>query len=484
MVANRCVAPCSKLRLTEWTPTTALPEILHFRPQQLHNTRLHRALDRLKDIEPKLTRFLVTHPARRTRPDSVVYLDLTSTWFEGHGGTLGLRGRCKDGAIHRHAIQIALAVDNRGIPLRWEVLSGKVAEVDALPSWLPALAEHSELSDLPIVFDRGLTSEENLSSLITAKRSFVTCARESLVEKWSLGVDLAALSQLPLDTVPTRDTLTKLGLKSTDDEDIYHVDQGARAVPSMETIDKLRVVPYFRPSLFVRNRESLDRVCLNVEGKVKAINEELKTAKRDRKEESTRKKITELLGNFGVAGEFDFAIHELSLAGARRPIRSFQVALTRRSTPSSRRLNCGWMMLLASPTDERPALDLIRQYHHKEVVEHSFGIIKSVVELRPIHHQTDQKIRAHVTICVLALLLARAIELRLREAGITDAIDRVFEALDPCRLQILSHKGQRPRYAITQLQPRQGQLLKALGLTHWSEPAALSGLQPRAAFLA
>jgi len=202
LVANRCVAPCSKLRVTEWAPSTVLPELLGFEPDQLNNTRLHRALNQMKDLDAKLSRFLITHPQRRTRPDSVVYLDLTNTWFEGHGGTLGQRGKTKDGAIRRHVMQLALAVDRQGLPLLWEALPGKTAEVNVLPHWIESLATHPELRELPLIFDRGLTSEENLGKLLTAKRLFVTCARESQVEKWKLGVDLAALAQLPSAPAP------------------------------------------------------------------------------------------------------------------------------------------------------------------------------------------------------------------------------------------------------------------------------------------
>jgi transposase len=179
LVANRCVAPCSKLRVTEWAPRTCLPRMLRFHPDQLNNTRIHRVLNALEGIEPKLSRFLVEHPTRRQRPDSVVYLDLTSTWFEGHGGTLGQRSRTKDGAIRRHVVQLALGVDARGLPLQWEVLPGKTAEVTVLPHWVELLDRYETLRGLPLIFDRGLTSERNLLELINRNRRFVTCARES-----------------------------------------------------------------------------------------------------------------------------------------------------------------------------------------------------------------------------------------------------------------------------------------------------------------
>jgi transposase len=482
LAANRCVAPCSKLRVTEWAPNTALPELLKFEPGQLNNTRIHRVLDALEGIEAKLSRFFIEHPTRHRHADSVVYLDLTSTWFEGHGGTLGQRSRTKDGAIRRHVVHLALGVDAQGLPLHWEVLPGKTAEVHVMPSWIEALAQHETLRELPLVFDRGLTSEDNLHRLVTKQRRFVTCARESQVEAWNLGVDLQRLTHMSAGAVPDRKALTAAGLKATDDEDIYHVDQGVRAPLGMKSLAErgLRVVPYFRPSLFIRNRDSLERVCRNVEGKIAALNNELQAAQRDRDPQVLRRKVDELLRNFQVPDEYSVRIEPLEIAGSKKPVQSFQVCLERRETPSSRKLNAGWMVLLAHPDDTRSPLDLIRQYHAKEVVEHAFAVIKSVVDLRPIHHQKDLKIKAHVTLCVLALLVNRHLELRLHKAGIHDAIDRVYETLEPCRLQILSDRTTRGRhYTITQAGPQQLRLLEALGLSHLVEQETTRSLHPR-----
>jgi len=488
LVVNRCLAPCSKLRVTEWTPRTALPEILGFRPGHLNNTRIHRVLGQLEDIEPTLTRFLVAHPLRRTKADSVIYLDLTSTWFEGHGGDLGERGRTKDGAIRRHVIQIALAVDVRGLPLQWEVLPGKTAEVTVLPRWIALLASHPELESLPLSFDRGLASEENLRALVAGNRKFVTCSRQSRIEDWKLGVDLEAIAATPESELPERKALEQAGLHGTDEVDIYHVDCGVRALLGTENPKgkgsppplKLRVVPYFRPSLFHRNRDSLRRLRTNVLGKVNLINQELRKAKAARKEETTRKRVTSLLSHFQVEDEFTVRLDAISLPGKTKPVCSFEVHLEPVAQRSTRELNAGWMLLLAHPEDERSPLELIQQYHHKEVVEHAFGLIKSFVQLRPIHHQTTPKIRAHVTLCILGLLLDRWLELKLREADITDAVDRVYEALEPCRLHVLSsHRLRQRTLTLTATTPHQRRLLEALGLTHLVQQDACRALHPR-----
>jgi hypothetical protein len=481
LVANRCVAPCSKLRVTEWSHNTCLPHIIQYKNKQLNNTRIHRVLDAIDGCEPTLSRFLVEHSTRLQRLDSVVFLDLTNTWFEGHGGTLGQRSKTKEGATRRHVVQLALGVDANGLPLHWEVLPGKTAEVKVLPRWIEWMSQHETLKDLPMVFDRGITSEQNLLELVEKKRHFVTCARDCHLEKWGFEVDLASLAKIPVGVMPDRKELARAGIKATDDDDIYHLDQGVLTPPlGMTSLSKcgLRVVPYFRPSLFLRNRDSLERLNRHVESKVENINSELRQAQRDRSETAVRRKVESLLDHFKVNGEFSAVITPTEVQGGpphKKPVASFQVTLVRTDSPSARKLNAGWMILLAHPDDQRPPLELIRQYHQKTVVEHSFGIIKSVVDLRPVRHHTDPKIKAHVTLCVLALLLNRYLELKLRDAGIHDAIDRVFEALEPCRLQVLADPKRRARQLkITDARPEAMRLLEPLGLTHLVKQSILS----------
>jgi hypothetical protein len=484
LVANRCLAPCSKLRVTEWAPRTALPELLGCEPDRLNNTRIHRVLDVMEGLEPALTRFLVQHPVRQERGDgTVLFLDLTSSWFEGHGGTLGRRGRTKDGAIRRHTIQIALAVDGQGLPIRWDVLPGNTFEAKILPDWLAALKQHKELDAHRLVFDRGLATEENIGRLVREGRQFVTCSRLTNVDDWGMKVDFTALASTPAGQPPTPAALAEAGLQATTNPDIYFVDLGVQVSDQLGSVPApgVRVIPYFRPSLFERNRESLMRLRANVDRQIDELNEELRNAKVTRKEASTRKKVRDMLERFQLLSEYEVHLTPMDLAGKKKPVGSFQVLLERVAEHGARDLNAGWMILFAHPSDPRPPLDLIEQYHQKAVVEHDFGMIKSFIELRPIRHHKNARIRAHVTLCVLALLLDRYLELRLARAGISDAVDRVYEHLEPCRLQVLSGRGRKmgPQLIITDTTSAQRALLRALGLENLAKQEATAELTRR-----
>ena len=71
-------------------------------------------------------------------------------------------------------------------------------------------------------------------------------------------------------------------------------------------------------------------------------------------------------------------------------------------------------------------------YRAKDAVERDFQTIKSDIELRPVLHHTDPKVRSHLSLCMLALLLERTMERRLRSVGLRMTAPAAIETSFPC----------------------------------------------------
>jgi hypothetical protein len=92
-----------------------------------------------------------------------------------------------------------------------------------------------------------------------------------------------------------------------------------------------------------------------------------------------------------------------------------------------------------------------------------FQTIKDVVKLRPVSHHTDPKVRAHVTLCILALLLERTLEQRLRRFSMPMSAPRCFEQLSSCHLNLLrADPDLPPTYSLTEPTSDQRDLIKVL----------------------
>jgi transposase len=145
-----------------------------------------------------------------------------------------------------------------------------------------------------------------------------------------------------------------------------------------------------------------------------------------------------------------------------------QTGTRRREVERERRRRYQDFVLLVGHKDlPQKAAELAELYHAKDVVERDFRIIKSVVELRPVYHYTDPKVRAHVTLCVLSLLLQRTLEMKLAAAGRAMSATTCLELLKSCQLNQYESSGEISAvYQLTQPTAEQKDILKALGLSH------------------
>lgn len=132
----------------------------------------------------------------------------------------------------------------------------------------------------------------------------------------------------------------------------------------------------------------------------------------------------------------------------------------------------GVSILVGHPELTGTAAELVALYFSKDAVEKDFQTIKSVIELRPVRHRTDAKLRAHVTICVLALLLQRALEARLARAKARSTAPAALEILAPTNLNRVQ-QGPRKFYTITTATPDQRELLATLGMEDLASDAHL-----------
>jgi len=170
------------------------------------------------------------------------------------------------------------------------------------------------------------------------------------------------------------------------------------------------------------------------------------------------------------------------VASARgKPLRSYRGAITRRDEAWHRRRRYdGFVLLLAHPELQHSAPALVQAYRDKDVVEKDFQTIKDVEKLRPVYHYTDAKVQAHVSVCMLALLLQRMLRCRLMRADQPESAPAAPSLLSTCHLNQRAPIGGRAVYDITQLDPDQRRLLEACGLEELAgETYLASKLQPR-----
>jgi transposase len=169
LVINRLCAPSSELGIEErWYPTTALDDLLGIAEGKINDTRLYRGLDRLLPHKTKLERHLKERYGELFGAEFEVLLyDLTSTYVEGQAekDPLLQRGYSRDHRPDCKQVVIALIVNPEGFPMSYETFDGDRTDVTTLEAVMRMVERKYGRARRIWVFDRGIVSEANLAAL-------------------------------------------------------------------------------------------------------------------------------------------------------------------------------------------------------------------------------------------------------------------------------------------------------------------------------
>ncbi len=244
------------------------------------------------------------------------------------------------------------------------------------------------------------------------------------------------------------------------------------AADELETI-RVRTVAYFNPQRFVEQRLHAGRRLARVRVFVDELNARLAKPRARRDRDAIVASVDRFLRREEM---LDAYIVEIDRREGDRP--AYQVRLTLDSDEWARRRRYdGFTVLAAHPDLTHDAAQLCNLYRAKDAVEKDFQIIKGVVQLRPVRHRLDRKVRAHVTLCMLALLLERTLDRKL--AGNYSAA-AALEHLASCHLNRYRPDGAPQLHALTRPDAQQEEILRALRLRHVADhEELLARLTPR-----
>lgn len=599
LVIQRLVDPGSKLAATAWFPRSALPELLDVPPSRFNNTRIHRVLDLLDLVGPELQAKL---PRRFEEKDGVftsLFIDVTDAAFVGHGPSYAARAKTKEGFVARK-IGIVLLCNQRGYPLRWEVVSGSAHDSKTMLGMLESVAELRWVGNAPVVCDRAMGKTATIVEMSRLGLRFVTAltttefpsyggerlpyqalaklkpssACDAKVEQEAAGLvvaagmtkaddnlfvmDLGIIERTLTEPVPQAANgvvaaqamkLCRRMLQLVDSEESPSFEDARRKVglgksvaakyrglqklvedvqrevlagradgcaldelltlarlepdeqrrqfaellaaprrrkpparvpaaapspsPSPSAALKVRIVAYFNQERFVDKRHRANAELDEIRSFITDLNDRLMRARASRSRRSIEAEVDRKLRAFNLLDVCKTCLHEDQLAGRTR----FRVELTIDTQEWDRRRRFDGFTLLVSHAElPHDAAELCRLYRAKDIVEKDFHVIKGVVEVRPMWHHSDAKVRAHVTLCMLALLLERTLGHRLRGKYSAEA---ALEELEPCRLNQFS-AGEQTVYGLTRPTAEQKTILRQLGLAKLGDDEEVSErLRPR-----
>jgi Transposase DDE domain len=315
---------------------------------------------------------------------SVVLFDTTSLMFYGAGGeSLGQRGKSKDHRPDLKQVVVGVVLDEAGRPICSETWPGNAADVKALLPVVRRLRERFGISRMCVVADRGMISTETINELEAHGVEYILGARERNSVEVRKVVLADEKPMVPLVIPRARGAETALEVK-----EVAVGDWGPGCQPR-------RYVVCFNPEEARRDAATREAIL-----------------------DSLRTKLRQ--GDKGLVGN----------AGYRRFLAApkdghFEIDPAR--VTEDARFDGIYVLRTNS---KLPVLSVALAYRQLWKVEAIFRTAKSILETRPIYHQSDAAIAGHLFCSFLALLLRKELDERLSAAGVTVEWDDVVRDLD------------------------------------------------------
>jgi transposase len=408
LVLARLCEPSSELHIAEdWFRTTALDDLLGVAPEQINEDRLYRALDRLLPHKPALERHLKERLGALLALDyDLLLYDVTSTYFEGVAARnpQAQRGYSRDHRPDCKQVNIALVVTRGGMPLGYEVFAGNTTDVTTVKTIVEGMEQRYGQAERIWVMDRGMVSQRNLAWLRETGRRYVIGTPRSELRRWQREI------------------------ASERDWQMIREDIEVKICPGAEGGETFLLCR----SAERRHKERAmhERFATRIEAGLASLGRRIARAKAPLDRSAIERQIGRLLERNRRAAKR----YRIRLVGDARAAATLALrwSIDERWDEHARRTE-GAYVLRTNVPDWTPEA-LWRTYIGLWEVEHAFRIHKTELSIRPVWHQKEQRVQAHILVCFLAYVLWKTLEQWQSRAGLGNSPRTILDEIG--RIQV------------------------------------------------
>jgi transposase len=403
LVLCRLCHPSSELHIAEhFFEQTALGDLLGVPPDKINEDRLYRALDKILPYKEELEKHLKERIGSLFNPCYDLFLyDVTSTYFEGEAkaNPLAKRGYSRDKRGDCKQVCIGLVVTRDGFPVGYEVFAGNRHDVTTLKEIIETMEKRYGKANRIWVTDRGVASDGNFEFLKEGGRLYIIGANRGQLKDYEEEL-------LKTDWERIRGGLEVKRVDSPEGQEVFILcrsEERAQKEKAMHERFERRI------------EDGLIEMAYGCE-------------KRRYQVKVIERRIGKLLGkNSRSAGLFDIQVEKDADGGAR---------VTWKKKEEWRewsKLSEDCYILRTNIRDWSPE-ELWKAYIQLTEAEEAFRIQKSDLRIRPIWHQKEERVLAHILVCFLAYILWKTLAGLCRQHGLGDEPRKVFYELSQIKL--------------------------------------------------
>ena len=403
LVLARLCEPSSELHIAEdWYRKTALEDLFGLPAEKVYENRLYRALDQLLPHKEAIERHLKGRLGELFSLDyDLLLYDVTSTYFEGlaNSNPMAQRGYSRDHRPDCKQVNIALVVTRGGIPLGYEVFAGNRTDVTTVEEIVESMEERYGRAERIWVMDRGMMSQDNIAWLNETERRYLIGTPRAEMKKWER--ELASED----DWHKVRDGIEVKICPGPDGEETFLL---CRSADRQE-----------------KERAMHERFSARIETGLGSLGRRLERARRPLDRGTLERQIGRLLErNRRAAGRYQIRlVDDDGLASKLR----LQWSVNEQWDGWARQSE-GSYVLRTNVRDWTPE-EMWKTYIQLWEVEAAFRMHKSELSIRPIWHQKEERVLAHILVCFLAYVLWKTLEQWQSRAGLGNSPRTILEEI-------------------------------------------------------
>jgi transposase len=463
LVANRLIAPASEPGLAGWFETDFVcdrkgrrfvPHGHRRRRVRVHPRQLdawYRTLDQLLAAKDRIAVALY-HRLRdlfSLKPELVLY-DITSTYFEGAGPhDFARHGSSRDGKPQDVPVIVGVVLV-AGWPIAHHVGEGNRVDHSTVQEVINDLRKRFAFGRVVFVGDRGMVTDENIESITKDNHGFlvgIKRRRNPKLDAW-------------LDAVDDTKWIDCLGGINAQERKTDPLRTRAQEVPSGRPDLRVFVIDSDERRGYeqAKREQAIERACQKLEKLKERI------ASGDvKRPEKIGAAVERIMQRYHGYRSFDWKLEAGSLA------------YTESEERLGREKRIEGNYVIATSEKGLSVLEAVALSKELTDVESGFRQLKDVMAMRPISHRVESRVKAHIFVAALALLVQRLLGRRLQEVGVALSPARAMQALSTVRLVALRLEGQVERRGITGGCPDARLVLKALKLIEQRPPVPPEG---------
>jgi len=430
MILQRIIQADSKLALVENYQATPLKHFLGLE-NMLDLQSLYRSLEVLEENFFLVEKYLYELAVKQFKQNKKeLYYDITSSYFEGNKCIIAEFGYSRDKRKDKEQIVIGLVTTASGFPIKCNIYPGNRPDKTTVIEVVEQLKKEYPIDEVVFVGDRGMLTAKNIKTIEELEQKYVMAIPRAWSKKYLKNIEIRAAK---MDQI---------------DDELY-----AKFIPSPDNTQKFLLClntnkkiddNQYRQNCVDKIKEELDKLIDSI-----SKNRNIKTRDDAMKKAGAITKLNNT-GKYFTIESIDSDINPLGF--------TLKYQLKEDKLESDKRLD--GTFLIQTNENNYSKNKLLNVYKNLSKVENAFKIIKNDLDIRPMFHRKENRVKGHIYICVISYFLMIAIEYISKNTKLNKSARNILRLLDKIKLLEINLPDSNKKYSITSIDNELKKILK------------------------